>query len=238
MMDIVSSNKTSVKFYRIHGFTLQERLIFMVTAVKTLNQTVIHVLKYTVFWDVAPCGSFKNRWFGGICHLHFQGRRNNMSEEVLDCCQASSRRFLQDSHGTTSQKTAFFIVTAVKTSNPGYMFCSVDTGVSCSFCSCPVVDFLLLLSYPILYSISYFQIWRSGFHAFEEKKKRLSNVLSWQFSVEVRCYFNAVRNITHLLWQYTAYEMDDRMPTEGSICQNVLLNVQCLYFQSPGHVVQ
>jgi hypothetical protein len=27
-------------------------------------------------------------------------------------------RFPQDLHGTTSQKTAFFIVTAVKTSNP------------------------------------------------------------------------------------------------------------------------
>jgi hypothetical protein len=27
------------------------------------------------------------------------------------------RRFLQDPHGVTSQKTAFFIVTAVKTSN-------------------------------------------------------------------------------------------------------------------------
>jgi hypothetical protein len=27
------------------------------------------------------------------------------------------RRFLQEAHGVTSQKTAFFIVTAVKTSN-------------------------------------------------------------------------------------------------------------------------
>jgi hypothetical protein len=32
------------------------------------------------------------------------------------------RRFTQDLHGTTSQKAAFFIVTAVKTSNPTCQF--------------------------------------------------------------------------------------------------------------------
>jgi hypothetical protein len=30
-------------------------------------------LKNAVFWDVAPCESFKNR-FGGTCRLHLQGK--------------------------------------------------------------------------------------------------------------------------------------------------------------------
>jgi hypothetical protein len=33
---------------------------------------------------------------------------------------SEKRRFLQEPHGVTSQKTAFFIVTAVKTSNLTY----------------------------------------------------------------------------------------------------------------------
>jgi hypothetical protein len=44
-------------------------------------------MKNGVFWVVTPCGSCKNR------------------------------RFLQDPHGVTTQKTQFFIITAVKTSN-------------------------------------------------------------------------------------------------------------------------
>jgi hypothetical protein len=35
----------------------------------------------TVFWDVALCGSCKNRRFRGTCSPHLQGRRNNTSEE-------------------------------------------------------------------------------------------------------------------------------------------------------------
>jgi hypothetical protein len=34
-----------------------------------------------------------------------------------EALRSSERRFLQEPHGVTSQKTAFFIVTAVKTSN-------------------------------------------------------------------------------------------------------------------------
>jgi hypothetical protein len=30
-------------------------------------------MKNAVFWDVMPCGSSKNRRFGGTCHLHHQG---------------------------------------------------------------------------------------------------------------------------------------------------------------------
>jgi hypothetical protein len=49
-------------------------------------------LKNAVFWVVTPCG-----------HV-----RTDVSEELW---------FSQEPHGVTSQKTAFFIVTAVNTSN-------------------------------------------------------------------------------------------------------------------------
>jgi hypothetical protein len=105
-------------------------------------------------------------------------------------------------------------------------------------CSCPIVDFLLLLPCPILYSFSYSEIWWSGYHVFEEKGNRVRNVPSWGFSVQVYCHFNAVRNIMHLLRWHTAYKIDDRTPIEGSICRNVSLNILYLYFQSPGHAGQ
>jgi hypothetical protein len=31
---------------------------------------------------LAPCGFIINRRFGGMCHLNFQGRRNNADEEL------------------------------------------------------------------------------------------------------------------------------------------------------------
>jgi hypothetical protein len=68
----------------------------------------IHGVKNAVFWDVAPCRYCVNRCFGGIYCLHLQGRRRYVPPK---------RRFTQDLYGATSQKTAFFIVTAVKTSN-------------------------------------------------------------------------------------------------------------------------
>jgi hypothetical protein len=33
-------------------------------------------MKNGVFWDVMPCGSCKNRRFGGTSHLHHQGDKN------------------------------------------------------------------------------------------------------------------------------------------------------------------
>jgi hypothetical protein len=38
-------------------------------------------LKNGAFWDVARRGFIINRHFGETCRLHFQGRRNNTSEE-------------------------------------------------------------------------------------------------------------------------------------------------------------
>jgi hypothetical protein len=33
-------------------------------------------MKNTVFWDVMPCGFYKNRYFGGMYCLHYQGDKN------------------------------------------------------------------------------------------------------------------------------------------------------------------
>jgi hypothetical protein len=66
-----------------------------------------------VFWDVMPCGSL----------------RTDISEErityiirvkiisKLGMLAVTSTPFLQQPHGVTSQKKAFFIATTVKTSN-------------------------------------------------------------------------------------------------------------------------
>jgi hypothetical protein len=85
-----------------------------------------------------------NRRFGRACSLHLQARRNNLeirkvppncSQSVsnlltlfLACVIASTwrwrrhvppkRRFIINPHGVTSQKTAFFIISALKASNP------------------------------------------------------------------------------------------------------------------------
>jgi hypothetical protein len=39
-------------------------------------------MKNTVFWDMVPCGSFKNRYFGGKYHLHHQGEKNHQVRNV------------------------------------------------------------------------------------------------------------------------------------------------------------
>jgi hypothetical protein len=62
-------------------------------------------MKKAVFWDVAPGRCGVNRRLGGTYRLHLQGRRKN--KKILT----------PHLHGATSQKTAFFIVTAVKTPN-------------------------------------------------------------------------------------------------------------------------
>jgi hypothetical protein len=75
-------------------------------------------MKKAVFWDVAPCSSGVNRRFGGTYRLHLQGRRESIRKSARE---ASVRDVKGRLHGATSQKTAFFIVTAVKTSNLTYI---------------------------------------------------------------------------------------------------------------------
>jgi hypothetical protein len=78
--------------------------------------------KNAVFWDVAPCRSCVNRRFGGTYRLHLQGRKirergTSVSRWLQLIYVPLKRRFTQDLHAPTSQKSAFFIVTAVKISN-------------------------------------------------------------------------------------------------------------------------
>jgi hypothetical protein len=70
-------------------------------------------MKNAVFWDVTPCRSCVNRRFGGTYRFHLQGRKIR----ELGSSVPPKRRPTQALHGATSQKTAFFIVTVVKTSN-------------------------------------------------------------------------------------------------------------------------
>jgi hypothetical protein len=38
--------------------------------------------KNAIFWDVTPCGSCKNRRFGGTQRLHHQGDKNRLARNV------------------------------------------------------------------------------------------------------------------------------------------------------------
>jgi hypothetical protein len=67
----------------------------------------IVVEKNAVFWDAAPCRSYRNR-----CSKEHIASITLMLEEIV-----SKRLLLQEPHGITSQKAAFFIVIAVKTSH-------------------------------------------------------------------------------------------------------------------------
>jgi hypothetical protein len=40
-------------------------------------------MKNAVFWDVKPCGYYKNRRFGGTYHFHHQGYKNSILRSVL-----------------------------------------------------------------------------------------------------------------------------------------------------------
>jgi hypothetical protein len=94
-------------------------------------------------WNLTPCNPIEvHLCFGGICRLHLQGRRKIQARnqrEVLTCYLLRAglifgrfirtwkwRRYVplkrrltfEGLHGVTSQKTAFFITTAVRTSDP------------------------------------------------------------------------------------------------------------------------
>jgi hypothetical protein len=79
---------------------------------------IITCMKNGVFWDVAPFRSCVNRRFEGTYRLHLQGRKiRERGTSVSRWLQTESpkRRFTQDLHGATSQKTAFFIWHVVST---------------------------------------------------------------------------------------------------------------------------
>jgi hypothetical protein len=87
-------------------------------------------MKNGIFWDVRPSGSCNNRRFGGTYHFLHQSDKNRLlvavsvipSSQILvtlmkGALTTSKSLFLQEPYGITSQKTPFFIVIAVKTSN-------------------------------------------------------------------------------------------------------------------------
>jgi hypothetical protein len=65
-------------------------------------------MKMAVFWVVAPCSLVEvYQCFRGPCCLHHQGAL------MMEAAKTSTRL-----HGAATQKTAIFILTAVRTSNP------------------------------------------------------------------------------------------------------------------------
>jgi hypothetical protein len=70
--------------------------------------------KNVVFWDVAPCRSCEPKFRSNVSPPS-SGQKNPQARNQRYV--PPKRRFTQDLHGTTSQKTAFFVVTAVKTTN-------------------------------------------------------------------------------------------------------------------------
>jgi hypothetical protein len=43
-------------------------------------------MKNAVFWDVMPCGSYKNRCFGGMYRVHDQGEKNQRGGNNIVLC--------------------------------------------------------------------------------------------------------------------------------------------------------
>jgi hypothetical protein len=88
-------------------------------------------LKNAVFWDMTPCGPFKNRHFRGMFDHHHHGDKNRRSWSNVSCNSSSpilvtvmmeairstETPVCNEPHDLTSHKPVFLIVTAVKTSN-------------------------------------------------------------------------------------------------------------------------
>jgi hypothetical protein len=86
-------------------------------------------MKNAIFWVVAPCTSCVNQCFRGMYCLHLH--HSSVCSHLLTLVPRlqiflpwrwrryipPKCRFKQDLHGSTSKKTAFFIVTAMKTSD-------------------------------------------------------------------------------------------------------------------------
>jgi hypothetical protein len=90
-------------------------------------------MKNVVFCDVAPCRSFVNRIFeeyiASYSHLlTLVPRSRSFPPWRWRRYINPKRQFTQDLHGATSQKTTFFIVTAVKTSNLTQLYDCLENG--------------------------------------------------------------------------------------------------------------
>jgi hypothetical protein len=76
--------------------------------------------KNAVFWNVAPCRSCRKIRERGTSTPRAGTSLADSPTLKMVAIRSPKRRFTQDLHGATSQKRAFFIVTAVKTSNLTY----------------------------------------------------------------------------------------------------------------------
>jgi hypothetical protein len=50
-------------------------------------------VKNAVFWEVTPCGTFKNRHFGGKHGLHHQGENNQRAWKNISSKEMNKKRF-------------------------------------------------------------------------------------------------------------------------------------------------
>jgi hypothetical protein len=104
--------------------------LFIYIRMRARNVFVLFSLfRNAVFWDVVPWRYCINRRFGGTYRLHLttcsrwflaRGFFFFSSTLKMEAIRFPKRRFIQYLHYATSQKTAFFIVTAAKTSNFTY----------------------------------------------------------------------------------------------------------------------
>jgi hypothetical protein len=85
-------------------------------------------MSHGVFWDVTPCGYYKNDVSEELSNSIIRVTRFS---ELGATLVPPKHRFLQEPHGVTSQKMPFFIVTAVKTLNlTSEMRCTVDLAIT------------------------------------------------------------------------------------------------------------
>jgi hypothetical protein len=78
-------------------------------------------MENAVFWDVTLCSSCQNKRFRGRQSFHHQSDKNrwvrNVNSKQQPTRVGKKYYFLHEPHDVTSQKTAFFIVITVQTSN-------------------------------------------------------------------------------------------------------------------------
>jgi hypothetical protein len=104
------------------------------TVWQCLKSAAYHIRKKFQYWGYFQFPLYKNKFYGIYMGYNFRQWRMTSSgmwrhvdlvwtdvseEHIISILRVEkSVRFTQDLHSTTSQKMAFFIVTAVKTSNP------------------------------------------------------------------------------------------------------------------------
>jgi hypothetical protein len=84
--DCVLKEILLLKFHITFSSAIHEAMASQFLEIEGKLRTVeeLSIMKNAVFWDVTPCGSCKNRRFGGMCLLHLHGDRiqraiNNVS---------------------------------------------------------------------------------------------------------------------------------------------------------------